>query len=567
MNTFLKFRLRTIILVCLALGLADGAANDRPSVVLIVSDDQGMGDFGAYGNEIVRTPHLDQLYETSTRLHNFYTSPVCAPTRASLMTGRYPYRTGVWDTWKGRENMRASELTVAEILLENGYRTGLFGKWHLGENAPQRPQDQGFEETFLWTDTSTRFDSGYERNGESVRLEGFQDDLIFDHAIKFIEEHQAEPFFCFVSSYLPHDFPNRKQIPDEDVEPFLQHSRLTRGDQEVYAMIQRVDANIGRLLAHLKELGLDDSTLVVFLSDNGPQQRHPLDKETETKRYNYGLRGVKGTVYEGGVRVPSFWRWPERIRAGVDIAERTSVMDFFPTLLSMLNIEPPQALTIDGIDLSARLLGQEGSLPDRILFNKFERAARPDIWTNSSATGPQFKMVNGDELYDLNADPGEAENLAGEMPQVLAGLRAAYKEWFADVSTRTSFEGSRVWIGSSRQPSVRLKYWHADEQRGFLTDVRQSGKYDIEIAEIQRDLFDQDSAFVLLANGDEVARTQGKPAEDSVQLKGVDLTEGPTDLKLELVQPKTSRRLGYGEADPGFRFVFLSKTPSLPQQQ
>lgn len=530
-----------------------------PNILMIVSDDQGFGDFGCYGNEIVQTPHLDQLFTESTRLHNFYVSPVCAPTRASLMTGRYPYRTGVWDTWKGRENLRSSELTLAEILLKNGYHTGQFGKWHLGENAPLRPQDQGFLETFLWTDITTRFDSGYEVNGEYVRLKGFQDDLIFDHAIKFIEENREGPFFCYVASFLPHNFPGGKQIPDEDIEPFLQYSHLTRGDLEVYAMIRRMDANMGRLLARLHELGLDENTLVVFLSDNGPLQAHHLDNGEITERFNYNLRGVKGTVYEGGVRVPSFWRWPGRIREAHDLTDRTAVIDLFPTLLGLLDIAPQPSLTIDGLDLSTQLLGGDDPLPDRILFNKFERAAQPDLWTNSSATGPRYKMMNGQELYDLINDPGETTDLAVEMPEELGKLRTAYLEWFTDVSARTAFEGSRVWIGSDRQPEVRLKYWHADEELGFLTDIRQSGAFDILLSGLQPDLISPESEFVLLSNGKEVARTHSGIEEDSILLEGVLLTEGWTDLKLKLIHPRTTRTLSYGEPDPGYRFVYVTK--------
>jgi arylsulfatase A-like enzyme len=555
---YFQFFILSVTLTC-HLWAGDTLRPTAPNILIIVSDDQGFGDFGCYGNAIIQTPHLDQLFTESTRLYNFYVSPVCAPTRASLMTGRYPYRTGVWDTWKGRENMRSSELTLAEILLQNGYRTGLFGKWHLGENAPLRPQDQGFEDTFLWTDITTRFDSGYEVNGESVRLDGFQDDLIFDHAIAFIEENRHGPFFCYVASFLPHNFPGGKQVPEEEVEHFLQYSHLTRGDLEVYAMIRRMDANIGRLLAHLQELGLDENTIVVFLSDNGPLQEHHLDDGEVTERFNYGLRGAKRDVYEGGIRVPSFWRWPGRILDAHDLAERTSVIDLFPTLLSLLDIAPPTSLTIDGLDLSTQLLGGKDPIPDRILFNKFERAGHPDLWTNSSATGPQYKMVNGIELYDLINDPGETTDLAKQLPKELTQLRTAYLEWFADVSTRTAFEGSRVWIGSDRQPEVRLKYWHADEELGFLTDIRRSGAFDILLSGLQSELIGPDSTFILLANGEEIARTEAGITEDSILLESVELTEGRTNLKLQLIHPSITRTLSYGENDPGYRFVHITK--------
>ncbi len=357
-----------------------------PNILMIVSDDQGFGDFGCYGNELIKTPHLDQLFKESTRLYRFYVSPACSPTRASLMTGRYPSRTGVWDTWKGRENMRKTETTLAEILKEGGYATGLFGKWHLGENAPLRPQDQGFSETFLWTDISTRFDPGVEWNGEEIRMEGFLDDLIFDKAIEFLERKQDAPFFCYVASFLPHNFPGGKQVPEEEVEAYLHIDHLTRGDLEVYAMTTRMDRNIGRLLQRLDELGLSNSTLVVFLSDDGPQQRHHLDHGKETQRFNYGLRGVKTEVYEGGIRTPCFIRWPSQIEAGRDITSVTSVKDLFPTILDFVGISYEED-SIDGMSLVPILMSQEESLPDRLLFSQFQRAEVPKPWRNSAAWG------------------------------------------------------------------------------------------------------------------------------------------------------------------------------------
>jgi len=537
---------------------ARGNEADRPNLLIIVSDDQGYGDLAAHGNPLIQTPYLDQLHGESTRLDNFYTSPVCAPTRASLMTGRYPYRTGVWDTWKGRQNMRESEITLAEVLRDADYRTGLFGKWHLGENAPLRPQDQGFQETFLWTDTSTRFDPGFHLNGEPVRLEGFQDDLIFDQAIRFIEENENRPFFCYVASFLPHDFPGKKQIPEEEVEAYSDLDHLTQGDRESYAMVTRMDRNIGRLLASLNRLGLNESTIVVFLSDNGPRQKHARDAGEVSERYNAGLRGAKGSVYEGGIRTPCFFRWPDRITAGRDIKERTAVIDLFPTALSLLDIPLPTADKIDGINLAPILLGEESRLPDRTLFHQFQRAAVPDLWTNSSATGPRYKMVNGTELYDLIEDPGETTDLAAEKPMELSRLRGKFEDWFKDVSTDPGFVGSRVWIGSEVQPEVRFKYWHATDENLLLSDVRAAGHYDIRITGLQPELVGDDSTFLFLANGKPIAEGHPVPGATELMIPGIYLPVGPVDLSVELTNPKTERRLSYGEADPGYRFLYVT---------
>lgn len=530
---------------------------DRPNILLIVSDDQGYGDFATFGNEIVQTPTLDRLRAGGATLANFYVSPVCAPTRASLLTGRYNHRTGVWDTWKGRENMRGSEVTLAELLREAGYETGHFGKWHLGENAPMRPQDQGFEQSFRWIDVRSRFDPGVESNGEAIRMEGFLDDLIFEKAIDFISEDREEPFFCYVASFLPHDFPNGQQIPDEDVEPYLGATHLTRGDMESYAMITRMDRNIGRLLEALEQQGLSESTIVVFLSDNGPQQKHGMDKGEVSLRYNYGLRDDKGSVYEGGVRLPCFIRWPNNIEAGLQISARTAAIDLLPTILDFADVQRPIAPKIDGLTLAPILLQQAPDAIDRILFRKFQRAAIPDLWTNSAAIGPRWKMVNGRELYDLVNDPGEKEDLAAKHPTELKSLQAAYRTWFEDVSQNPGFESSRVWIGSDLQPSVRFKYWHATDDGLFLTEVKSEQSYTFELTDIQTDLIKPESKFTIQSNGVILASAAPKAGQTTLRFSGIHLEEGTTDLLVTLENPNKERTLSYGERDPGFRYLYI----------
>lgn len=245
----------------------------RPNIIFILSDDQGYGDFSCFGNKFVRTPALDSLYKQSTAFSNFIMSPVSAPSRASLMTGRYHYRTGVWDTWKSRCNMYGDEKTVAEYLLEGGYHTALFGKWHLEYNTPLRPIDQGFDFTLTWEEYAkefqTRIDPVMSINGENPKVyPGFLDDIIFNHAIDFLKKNKnnAKPIFAYVASYLPHDCDT--PVVHQTYIDIFKGKGLSPHTMEVYGMIEKLDENIGRLLNEIEDLGLRDNTVIVFSSDN-----------------------------------------------------------------------------------------------------------------------------------------------------------------------------------------------------------------------------------------------------------------------------------------------------------
>jgi arylsulfatase A-like enzyme len=265
---------------------ADGKADAdvRPNVVLIVADDQGYGDMKCMGNRIIKTPNLDRLHSESIRLTNFILPPVCAPTRAQLMTGRYNYRTGVWDTWMGRQNMRADEVVIARKLQEGGYRTAAFGKWDTGYNFPIRAMDQGFEETVIRL-PGPNMNPIMMHNGEPQQYQGFVDDAYFDEAIRFIEKNDNRPFFAYIASILPHDGPD-PEVPEEYIEPYKSEPSLRRGDKSVYGMVAKLDENVGRVLATLKKLNLEDNTIVIFLSDNGPLQNCPeLKSATEIVVY------------------------------------------------------------------------------------------------------------------------------------------------------------------------------------------------------------------------------------------------------------------------------------------
>ena len=394
-------------------GGADGPAR-KPNVLLILTDDQGYGDLGSTGNPAVKTPRLDALASESARFRSFYVSPVCSPTRASLMTGRYNYRTGVVDTFRGRSRMNPAEVTLAESLGSAGYRTGIFGKWHLGDNAPCRAMDQGFAESlvhrggglgqgFAPPGGDRYTDPILVHNGSEERSRGYCTDLFADAAIRFIEAERDRPFFAYLAFNAPHD---PLEVPDrylQGVSGF--HStrgapgggRPSGGEEDaeaaarVYAMLASVDENVGRVLDRLDRLGLVRDTIVVFFSDNGPAQA----------RFNAGMRDRKGSVHEGGIRVPCFVRWPGRVEPGRVIEPIAAHIDLAPTLLSACGVAPPAGVKLDGRDLMPLLRGEAGDWPERTLYFQWHRGDAPQAGRAFAARGSRFKLAQ-----PLGVEPG-----------------------------------------------------------------------------------------------------------------------------------------------------------------
>ncbi|MBI3856220.1 MAG: arylsulfatase, partial [Planctomycetes bacterium] len=314
----------------LLLLLAAYGKDRKPNVLLIITDDQGYGDLGCHGNPQIRTPHLDALAKESFRFESFHVCPVCSPTRSSLLTGRYNYRTGVVDTFIGRSMMHPDEVTIAESLAPAGYRTGIFGKWHLGDNYPLRPQDQGFQDCVTirggglgqpsdppggdhYTDPTLY------KNGKAFKSKGYCTDVFTDATIEFITANKDKPFFAYVPFNAPH---GPLEVPASHLKPY-QDAGLKDETARVYAMVSNIDDNVGRLLKTLETLKLDKDTIVIFMTDNGPQQ----------ERFNGGMRGLKGSVFEGGIRVPFFLRWPGLGGEPRDVKTLTGHIDVMPTLL------------------------------------------------------------------------------------------------------------------------------------------------------------------------------------------------------------------------------------------
>ena len=428
-------------------GRRSGAAATprKPNVLLIMTDDQGWGDIGAHGNPDLYTPVLDRLSREGATFDRFYVSPVCAPTRASLLTGRDHLRTGVAGVTRGLESMRPEEVTIAEIFRNAGYATGCFGKWHNGAHYPFHPNGQGFDEFigFCAGHWNNYFSTGLEYNGTPVPSKGYITDTLTDAAIQFMEKNRSKPFLCYVPYNAPH---TPWQVPDAYFDKYKK-----RGLDDVtacaYAMVENIDFNVGRLLDSLYENGLHDDTIVLFLTDNGPN----------SNRYNGGMRGRKGSAHEGGVRVPLFVRWPRGIRPETKIPQIAQHIDILPTLAELCGVPVPGRLELDGKSLAPLLRRKANEWPDRMLYSHW--GGTGNVTTGRGAVRTQkYRYVSERKrefLFDMEADPGQKKDLSKQSPEVFQKLRAAYRSWFKDV-TKRAIERPSIPVGHKARPIVEL---------------------------------------------------------------------------------------------------------------
>ncbi len=456
-------------------------AADRPNVVLIMTDDQGYGDLGVHGNPIIKTPVLDRFAKESVEIDPFYVSPVCAPTRASLMTGRYNYRTGVTDTWLGRAMMHADETTIAEALRGAGYHTGIFGKWHLGDSFPMRPMDQGFEESLVHSGgglcqpagppDNSYFNPSLLHNGERIQTEGYCSDVYVDYLLQFIRKNRNEPFFVYLPFNCPHSpfqvsdeykkpYDDLNMQPDDFPQPGHRRKNVPQSTSAVYGMVQNIDDNMARILKTLDELNLAENTIVIFLTDNGPNGM----------RYDAGLKMCKGSVYEGGVRTAFYIRWPARLQPGRKVTQPAAHIDVMPTLLDACGVAAPEKVEFDGRSFLPLVEGTSNTWPERTLFFQWHRGDAPVLYRKFSARSPRYKLVqpsdrtpeNADpaqvkfELYDLENDPLEMTDVAAEKPGVVEDLRRQYEAWLADVSRDHGYDAPPIFLGSEAEPLVVL---------------------------------------------------------------------------------------------------------------
>lgn len=484
------------LLACLCCLTAAGSsvmAGRKPNVVLILTDDQGWPELGVHGNPVLETPNLDRLAREGVRFSRFYASPVCTPTRAALMTGRYPQRTGAIDTYMGRDTLAADEVTLADVLRKAGYRTGQFGKWHLGRYARYHPQSRGFDDYFgFWQYgfINRYFDSDELFEGRTpVTTAGYVTDVLTDRAIRFVETHRERPFFLYVPYNAPHS-PNLS--PDALTAKYLRKG-LTLPDAQIYGMIDSIDQNVGRLVRSLDTAGVRDNTLVLFMTDNGFVSNH----------FPAGLRGRKGTVFEGGIRVPLIANWPGKLPAGRVVDTPAQHVDLFPTLCEVAGARPPESRKLDGASIWPLMREGGGPAPHRYLFHQWSRV-RPKADENWAIHEGQWKLVNG-LLFDLATDPGEARDRAGEHPEKAAELRRAFLAWFSDVTAGQAYQRVPIEIGRADEDPVELdltwaeplgnvrpQYRHYNRDRttgwnapgdglAWKVDVVRAGRYTVEL--------------------------------------------------------------------------------------
>lgn len=438
----------------------------RPNVLLIVTDDQGWWDLGVHGNKTLETPHLDRLAKESVRFSRFYVAPVCAPTRAGLMTGRYAFRTGLYNTRFGGDTMADSEVTLAELLKKAGYRTGIFGKWHLGRYKKYAPESQGFDESLaLLHGHAERYDYPDQLllNGKPVECRGYMTDLLTDAAISFVKQHRERPFFCYVPYNVPHspfivgDSHALQKEGDALIAKYLKRKVPLR-EARIYAMIERADRNIGRLLKSIDSLKLREKTIVLFMSDNGGIHKH----------FNAGLRGRKASVYEGGVRSPLIVRWPGRFPKGKVVDAVTSHIDILPTLCDLLKIPLPKDREMDGKSILPLLKNGGGKSPHRYVYHSWNRYV-PLNNKKWAIGGERYKLANG-KLFDLQQDPGEKTDIAAKHPDRVRRMRKEFVRWFAEVTRGQTYRPVRIEVGRNDEDAVEL-------QASWATLVGKSTRY------------------------------------------------------------------------------------------
>lgn len=541
--------------------LATAQKTERPNVILIITDDQGYGDFGFTGNPHVQTPNLDQLAKESVRFNNFYVSPVCAPTRSSLMTGRYSLRTGVRDTYNGGAIMAANEVTIAETLKDVGYQTGIFGKWHLGDNYPSRPSDQGFDESLIhlsggmgqvgdfttyFQGDRSYFDPVLWHNNEQEAYQGYCSDIFAENAIQFIEENKDGPFFCYLSFNAPH---TPLQVPekyleryenvdpstgfDQDDRPFPEMSEKDKVDaRRVYAMVDNIDDNLGQLFKKLEELDIAEETIVIFMTDNGPQQR----------RYKSGLRGLKGSVWRGGVRVPLLFKYPQLKTTVEEVKATTAHIDLLPTITALCHAELPKMKKMDGTNLLPLLQGEKiEDLNNRSLFFTWTRKS-PELYNNMALQKGPYKLVGQTDydapisafgLFNVEEDPYEQTNLVAKQPDIALDLKQALDNCYADlIQSPNLMHPPLIQVGRSAENPLYLNRNDASGERGIWATPEVFGQWAVDILPGTYNFtfkfiepIDSGGKMYLETNQIVHQKAYSSEAKDIIEMKGIFLPE------------------------------------------
>ncbi|MEK6795882.1 MAG: arylsulfatase [Spirochaetota bacterium] len=477
----------------------------RPNIIFVLTDDQGYGDLGCTGDPVLKTPAIDAFAAESIRFTNYHVGPTCAPTRSGIMTGHYANSTGVWHTVGGRSLLRGNETTIADIFAENGYRTGLFGKWHLGDNYPYRPEDRGFHEVIThggggiantpdyWG--NDYFDDTYRANGEMKKFDGYCTDVWFSEAMQFIERNKKDPFLCFITPNAPHT-PYNVDPKYRD----MYRGKVPTGRDSFYGMITNIDENFALLREHIRALGIEDDTILVFTTDNGTGCHISGGN-------NAGLRGMKGSEYDGGHRVPFFIRWPSGgFTQARDIDTLTANIDILPTFMDLAGIDTAKydRLNFHGESVKPLLTGEKTGSRERVIVTDSQRLTQPVKWKQSSVMTDRWRLINGRELYAMESDRAQAYDIAEKYPDVVARLRSEYERWW-DIVSKQFDEEIPIPIGTDGSEvcltchDIRAETGHIAYNQGLVRQgkggtghfeimVERSGTYRIELRRWPKEL-------------------------------------------------------------------------------
>ena len=464
----------------------------KPNVIVVITDDQGWGDLGCRGNPFIRTPNLDKLHDEAVRFTNFHVSTTCAPSRGSLMTGRHCNRLNVFHTIMGRSLLFEDELLLPEVLADNGYVNGMFGKWHLGDNYPFRPEDRGFHEVVChggggitqgpdyWR--NDYFDDTYWHNGKTEAYTGYCTDVFFEEAMRFMETNRRKPFFLYLATNAPHAPYN---VPERYYNLYKDVPELSDRFKRFYGMITNIDDNMKRLEDKLEALGLRENTILIFMTDNGTSGGNQV--------FDGGLRGGKASVYEGGHRVPFFVRWPAgRIGVNRDVDELVAHYDVLPTFVDLLGLDFQPAKPLDGMSFKSLLQDEDADWPSRMLYMDTQRLQNVVKYRTYTVMDKAWRLVNGSELYNMTDDLGQTQNVIDQHPEVAERLAKGYEHWWQsimddDVNERYAY----IKVGTPHENPSRIsshdmltgKHLHAWHQYGAVNASQTTGRWKIEFAE------------------------------------------------------------------------------------
>ncbi|MDA8743604.1 arylsulfatase [Rubripirellula amarantea] len=547
------------------------SSDQRPNVVVVITDDQGHGDLACHGNPVLKTPSIDKLFEQSVRLADFHVAPTCTPSRAALLTGRWTNRTGAWHTINGRSILRAEETTLANVFQDAGYATGMFGKWHLGDNYPYRPTDRGFDEVMChggggvgqtpdyWD--NAYFDGTYFHNNKPTPVKGFCTDVFFDYATSFIrkQKEKDQPFLAYISTNAAH---GPYHAPPEYSKPY---EHLGIGVANFFGMIANIDDNVGKLRDVLEKEGIADDTIFIFMTDNGTS--------AGGKVYNSGMRGFKGSPYDGGHRVPFFIHWPGKFDQGRDVLPITAHIDIMPTLLDLCGIETPSDIAFDGRSLRPLLENESARWPERILITDSQRIEQPEKWRGSSVMTDQYRLVNQKELYDIKADPGQKNNIADEHPEVVGRLQRFYESWWDELSP-TFAAPTPIYLGTPHENPVALTChdwtnetaspWNQSLIRKSLDTEAVDGFWHVNVVEagdyeIRLRRWPVESGFAIDAS---VAPGAPVPGVDAFRMTPGEAIDVKT-ATLQIADVESTQLVSSGDQDAAFRVTLPAGATKL----